>query len=81
MRAHLERGRASLATFAARVDALSPLAVLARGYAIVRLGEQGPILHSPAQVAPGDPLSIRLAEGELGATAGLPGTPADGEKP
>ncbi len=77
----LERARARLATGTARLDTLSPLAVLGRGYAIVRLGEHGPIVRSSGQVASGDPLRIRVAEGELDATAGPSQSPSDSEKP
>ena len=79
--ARLERARARLATGTARLDTLSPLAVLGRGYAIVRLGEHGPIVRSSGQVASGDPLRIRVAEGELDATAGPSQSPSDSEKP
>lgn len=79
--ARLERARGRLATGTARLDTLSPLAVLGRGYAIVRLGEHGAILRSPGQVAPGDPLRIRVAGGELEASAGPPSGGAESEKP
>jgi exodeoxyribonuclease VII large subunit len=78
-RARVERSRARLATGTARLDTLSPLAVLGRGYAIVRLGEKGPILRSPDQVTAGAPLRIRVAEGELDATADP--SPDTDEKP
>src|SRR5262249_2931326 len=68
------RGRALLADrqhawadVAARLDALSPLKVLDRGYAIVR-AEDGAVVASVARVAPGRPLRVRLADGELGVT-------------
>ena len=46
--------------------ALSPLATLARGYAIVRSG--GEALRDAAGVSPGDRLEVELASGSLGAT-------------
>ncbi len=67
VRSHATHARARFATAAARLDTLSPLAVLARGYAIVELSEQGVILRSPDQAAAGDPLRIRLEKGELDA--------------
>jgi exodeoxyribonuclease VII large subunit len=76
-RARVERARARLATGTARLDTLSPLAVLGRGYAIVRLADGGPILRSPDQVTAGDRLRVRLAEGELDATV----SGSEGEKP
>lgn len=57
--------RAKLAAFAAGVDALNPLAVLARGYSITfRDGETGP-LKSADNLSPGDRLRTRLAAGEV----------------
>ena len=45
---------------------MSPLATLARGYAIVRAG--GEALREAAGVSPGDRLEVELASGALGAT-------------
>jgi len=61
----LERGEARLAARAARLDALSPLAVLGRGYALVQRMGDGAIVRAPGDVAAGDGLHIRLAEGEI----------------
>jgi exodeoxyribonuclease VII large subunit len=61
----LERRRAGLDHAGARLQALSPLATLARGYAIVRAG--GEALRDSAAVTPGDHVDIELATGGLGA--------------
>jgi exodeoxyribonuclease VII large subunit len=61
----LERRRAGLDHTGARLQALSPLATLARGYAIVRAG--GEALRDSSAVAPGDRLDVELAAGGLGA--------------
>src|SRR5579884_3339583 len=61
----LERRAAHLATVHARLGALSPVATLERGYAIVRAKET--VIRSPAQVTAGDELSIRVAEGTFAA--------------
>jgi exodeoxyribonuclease VII large subunit len=61
----LERRRAALDHTGARLQALSPLATLARGYAIVRAG--GNALREAVAVSPGERLEIELASGELGA--------------
>ena len=53
------------AALAAKLDALSPLKVLGRGYAMART-EEGGILRSSAQVRPGDRIELRLAQGSLG---------------
>jgi exodeoxyribonuclease VII large subunit len=55
--------RGELARTGAQMAALSPLAVLDRGYAVVRSGEA--IVRDAAQVAAGDRLHIRLARGEI----------------
>ena len=54
-------------TAAARLDALSPLKVLSRGYALVEL-DNGAILRSAEQVKTGDALNITLQDGKLTAT-------------
>ncbi len=62
----LERRRASLDHAGARLQALSPRATLARGYAVVRAG--GAALRDATAVTRGTPLEIELATGALGAT-------------
>jgi exodeoxyribonuclease VII large subunit len=61
----LERRRASLDHAGARLQALSPLATLNRGYAIVRAG--GVALRDATAVASGDHVDVQLASGSLGA--------------
>ena len=48
---------------AARLDALSPLAVLGRGYAIARRASDGASCGAPRDVAPGDALALRARRG------------------
>ncbi len=68
MRARMERSRSRLSNASDRTAALDPLAVLRRGYAIVyREGSDSP-LRSPRGLAPGTPLRVRLADGDLRAT-------------
>jgi exodeoxyribonuclease VII large subunit len=62
----LERKRARIDTVHARLGALSPVATLDRGYAIVRRGDE--VVRSPTQVGSGDALSVRVAEGTFEAT-------------
>ncbi len=64
-RSRLARGRASLGQGAARLQGLSPLAVLSRGYAIVRRARDGVVVRRAQQLAPGERLAVRLAEAEL----------------
>lgn len=47
-----------------KMDTLSPLAVLARGYALV-LNSQGQLVKNANQVSPGDKVRVRVAEGEM----------------
>jgi exodeoxyribonuclease VII large subunit len=62
----LERRRSALDHTGARLKALSPLATLDRGYAIVRAGAVA--LRDASMVSQGDRLEIELASGALGAT-------------
>ena len=50
----------------AKLDALSPLAVLTRGYSITQ-SEDGRILRDAANAKKGDKLKIRLERGKLNA--------------
>ncbi|MGD2205287.1 MAG: exodeoxyribonuclease VII large subunit [Anaerolineae bacterium] len=61
----LELRRSNLAGLQARLTALSPLATLERGYAIVRQEDSGAVVHSVEQVSAGDALSIRVRDGDL----------------
>ncbi len=60
----LKQGREQLAAHAARLQALSPLAILARGFAAV-FDSQGRLLKDVARVKAGDALRIRLGKGQL----------------
>jgi exodeoxyribonuclease VII large subunit len=66
--AALDRAAHDLDHTRERVLALSPQATLDRGYAVVQDAE-GSVVRDPADVAAGDRLRIRVAAGELGATA------------
>ncbi|MFZ0523672.1 MAG: exodeoxyribonuclease VII large subunit [Candidatus Acidiferrales bacterium] len=50
-----------------RLEERSPFRILERGYAIA-YDASGKVLRSPDQVALGDDISVRVAQGELGAT-------------
>lgn len=56
-----ERSRARWTRLAAQLDGLSPLAVLGRGYALVRRERDGAIVRGPEQVDVGEGIRIRLA--------------------
>jgi exodeoxyribonuclease VII large subunit len=65
MAARLASANEKLGIAAGRLETLSPLRVLARGYAVVtREGESAPLTDA-ARVAAGDGLGVRLARGRL----------------
>ena len=53
-----------LSVSAGKLDMLSPLAVLSRGYAIVRNEAGGLVIHA-SSVSKGQNLSIRFEDGEV----------------
>ena len=55
------------ATLAASLDALSPLRVLGRGYAVAQC-EDGTVLKNVAQIAVGENIRVRLGQGSLHCT-------------
>jgi len=65
----LERHRHELATLAGRLDALSPLRILERGYALARDGD-GRVLKRVAQFPPGLRFRLRVTDGDVAARAG-----------
>jgi exodeoxyribonuclease VII large subunit len=60
----VERARQRVAAVAGRLESLSPLSVLARGYSLTRTPE-GQVVRDATAVRPGDLLLTRLARGEL----------------
>jgi len=64
-RRKVETAKAELRLAAGKLDALSPLAILARGYSITRLEPSQAIVTAPGQVRPGDLLRSILATGEI----------------
>ncbi len=67
----LERHRHELAGLAGRLDALSPLKILERGYALAR-DAQGRVLKRVAQFPGGLRFRLRVTDGEVAARAGQP---------
>jgi len=61
----LERRHARLARGAVALDSLSPLAVLGRGYALVRRSGDGAIVRDAGDAPPGTALDVRVARAEL----------------
>ena len=65
-RQHVVSRRSALGRLAGKLDSLSPLAVLSRGYALVFDGS-GRLVRDAGEVAVGDPLRIRVQSGALAA--------------
>ena len=61
-----DRARYALQTAAGRLDSLSPLAVLGRGYSLTRTST-GEIVHNPSQVRVGAAIRVLLQRGSLDA--------------
>ena len=57
------RAETRLATAAGKLDAMSPLRVLSRGYALA--GKDGTVLRSVSQVTENDSIDVRLHDGTL----------------
>jgi exodeoxyribonuclease VII large subunit len=64
MQSQLERRAALVEQLGATLDALSPLKVLERGYAVAR-DETGKVLKRAAQFSPGLAFRLALADGEV----------------
>jgi len=67
----LERRRHRLSTMAGRLDALSPLATLQRGYSVARTSD-GRVLRSVADFPPGLNFNLRVTDGTVDARANGP---------
>lgn len=64
MQRPLDRQKQRFVHLAAALDAMSPLKVLGRGYALAQK-EDGTVLRSSSQTEIGEPISVRLGEGAL----------------
>lgn len=74
----VQRDRQRLAEAAARLQALSPLAVLGRGYALVRRARDAAIVRGPDDVVQGERLDVRLERGSIEARVDSARRPAQG---
>lgn len=59
------QNKADLKALAGKLDSLSPLATLGRGYAVCRLVSTGAVVKNALQVQPGTKLRVQLCEGEV----------------
>jgi exodeoxyribonuclease VII large subunit len=62
-----ERWRTAVEALGARLDTLSPLAVLGRGYALVTRERDSAIVRAADELQAGEGIRLRLARGEVGA--------------
>jgi exodeoxyribonuclease VII large subunit len=68
--AMLDQQRRAVGRFevaAGRLESLSPLSVLARGYAVCWTGDGRRVVRAASEVQPGDDVRIRLSRGEIDA--------------
>ena len=57
--------QSQLGSVAAKLESLSPLAVLARGYAVCWNGDRTTVIRDASKVAVGDSVTVTLQRGEL----------------
>ncbi len=67
VRAYLANAERELGSMAARLEAISPLSVLSRGYSLTR-DAKGKLIRDPTTLQPGDRVFTRLAGGAIEST-------------
>ncbi|MBI3861256.1 MAG: exodeoxyribonuclease VII large subunit [Planctomycetia bacterium] len=72
IRQRLKQIREQLAANGGRLDALSPLKVLERGYSVTRLAASAEVVRSTGQAKPGDLLETLLQSGRLTSRVEIP---------
>lgn len=65
IKVRLQEAQSRFVIQGSRLDSLSPLAVLERGYAVVRQEPEGRVVRRSEDVALGETLSVRLSQGSL----------------
>lgn len=60
-----EKSRSRFALLAGKLDALSPLTVLARGYSVTKSLESGKTINSIRSIKQGDKVEVSLSDGKL----------------
>jgi exodeoxyribonuclease VII large subunit len=61
----IDQSRDRLSAIACRVEALSPLAVLGRGYSVTTREDDGSVIQDSTQVAAGEAIVTRVAQGQI----------------
>jgi exodeoxyribonuclease VII large subunit len=77
IRTGLQRSERQLTSAAERLESLSPLKVLKRGYSLTRTESGEHLIRNAAEVAPGDCIVTRLARGEIVSRVETARTPED----
>jgi exodeoxyribonuclease VII large subunit len=77
---YLMHRRSRLEQASGKLDMLSPLAILERGYSLI-FDAQGALVKDASQLEPGDPIHARLARGELDARVESPPETGPKSKP
>ena len=65
MKHRLQLQRGKLDAWAGKLESLSPLGVLARGYSVTQRADDGTLVRDANQVQPGDLIRTRVAKGEV----------------
>lgn len=64
VRGRMHFARQRIDTLAARLESLSPLAVLRRGYSLTQRTADGQIIRAATELSPGDEIATRFASGQ-----------------
>jgi exodeoxyribonuclease VII large subunit len=75
------RAASHLSNRVGRLETLSPLAVLARGYAVCWTGDRTRLVRAASDVSVGETVKVTLANGELGCEVRAIEQPAPDERP
>ncbi len=65
VKSRFEKARAEFAVLAGKLDALSPLTIISRGYGIIKSVETGKIINSVSSVKIGDRVRVEVADGNI----------------
>jgi len=60
----VRRARDGLVATTARLESLSPLAVLGRGYSLTHRAEDGKLVRDASELSPGERIDTRFARGQ-----------------
>jgi len=63
VRGRVRLARGQIDTAAGRLESLSPLAVLGRGYSLTQRADDGRVIHAATELSPGERINTRFAHG------------------